>query len=92
MLVASPIGWRLWSVGWFVRSGRIMHLRQRPQAPRNSRYSLSFYDFATRQSRTITQIDGPVYMGLAVSLDGRTFLFSRSAVFGSDLMLIDNFR
>jgi len=59
---------------------------------RNSRYLLSFYDFATRQSRTITQIDGPIYMGLAVSPDRKTFLFSRSAVSGSDLMLVENFR
>jgi Tol biopolymer transport system component len=59
---------------------------------RNSRYSLNFYDFATRQSRTITQIDGRLYLGLTVSPDGKTFLFSRSAVSGSDLMLIENFR
>jgi Tol biopolymer transport system component len=58
----------------------------------NSRHLLRFYDFATRQSRTITQIDGPMYLGLTVSEDRKTFLFSRSAVSGSDLMLIENFR
>jgi dipeptidyl aminopeptidase/acylaminoacyl peptidase len=59
---------------------------------RDSRYLLSFYDFATRQSRTITQINGTLYLGLTVSPDSTTFLFSRSAVSGSDLMLIENFR
>jgi WD40 repeat protein len=59
---------------------------------RDSGCSLSFYDFATRQSRTITHIDGPMYLGLTVSPDGKSFLFSKSVVAGSDLMLIENFR
>jgi hypothetical protein len=33
-----------------------------------------------------------MYLGLTVSPDRKTFLFSRSAVSGSDLMLIENFR
>jgi len=79
VLAAGPRGQR--GDGIFYRS-----------ATRNNRYSLNFYDFATRQSRTITQIDGPIYLGLTVSPDRKSVLFSRSAVSGSDLMLIENFR
>jgi serine/threonine protein kinase/Tol biopolymer transport system component len=62
------------------------------RATRNGGDSLCLYDFATRQSRTIIHIDGPLYLGLTVSPDRKSFLFSRSTVSGSDLMLIENFR
>jgi len=61
-------------------------------ATRNSRYSLNFYDFATRPGRAIAQLDRPVYLGLTVSPDRKSFLFSRSRVAGPDLMLFENFR
>jgi Tol biopolymer transport system component len=59
---------------------------------KDSRDGLCFYDFATRQSRTLFQIDGPIYLGLTVSPDGKSFLFTKSAAAGSDLMVIENFR
>jgi Tol biopolymer transport system component len=55
-------------------------------------YSLQFYDFATGRSRALTAIEESVYLGLAVSPDRKTVLFSVSNPATSDLMLIENFR
>jgi Tol biopolymer transport system component len=55
-------------------------------------YSLQFFQFSTGQSRLLTRIEGPLFLGLTVSPDRKTWLFSRSVASGSDLMLIENFR
>jgi serine/threonine protein kinase len=55
-------------------------------------YPIQFYEFSTGVSRLLTKIEGPLEAGLSVSPDRRTFLFSKSAASGADLMLIENFR
>jgi len=56
------------------------------------RYPLTFYEFSTRSSRLLTKTEGPLLQFLSVSPDRKTFLFTRSATEGTDLMLIENFR
>jgi Tol biopolymer transport system component len=56
------------------------------------RYPLKFYEFSTRSSRLLTRTEGPLAPFLSVSPDRKTFLFTRSATEGTDLMLIENFR
>lgn len=53
---------------------------------------LLFYQFSTGTSRLITKVEPYVHIGLTVSPDRRTILYTRSIAFGSDLMLIENFR
>jgi Tol biopolymer transport system component len=55
-------------------------------------YSLQFYDFATGRSRALTAIEESVYLGLAVSPDRKTVLFTTGNPGNADLMLIENFR
>jgi len=40
----------------------------------------------------VAGIEGRLYLGLAVSPDRKTFLFSKNSDAGADLMLIENFR
>jgi len=55
-------------------------------------YALRFYDFANRRSRTLSSIEQTPNLGLTVSPDCQTFLFSIRNPESSDLMLIENFR
>jgi hypothetical protein len=55
-------------------------------------YELRFYAFATRRIQTVELIDGPLHLGLAISPDRRTYLFTKVIDSGSDLMLIEHFR
>jgi serine/threonine protein kinase/Tol biopolymer transport system component len=53
---------------------------------------LQYFDFATGKSRTVTRNLGNVGLGLTVSSDGRTILYSRVDSSVDDLMLVENFR
>jgi Tol biopolymer transport system component len=55
---------------------------------------IQFFDFATRASSTIAQIEQPfpTSFGMAVSPDERYILYTQTDQAGSDLMLIENFR
>jgi len=53
---------------------------------------LKFFEFSTGTSRILTTIDGAAGLGLSVSPDRSTILFSKSATSGADLMMIENFR
>ncbi len=53
---------------------------------------LSYYDFATGQTRKILAVQRPVDNHIAVSPDGRTILYPQFDSAGSVLMLVDNFR
>jgi eukaryotic-like serine/threonine-protein kinase len=55
-------------------------------------YSLSFLDFRTGKSRTLIGIEGRPFLGLGVSPDGSTVLFSIRKPAQFDLMLVENFR
>ena len=53
---------------------------------------LQYFDFATRRSTTVARNLGNVFIGLTVSPDGRTILYTRVDSSVDDLMLVDNFR
>ena len=53
---------------------------------------LEFYNFATGRSSTVAGNLGDVELGLTVSSDGRTILFSHVTSSLNDLMLVENFR
>ena len=53
---------------------------------------LRFFDFAHRQSRIVADLGDQVALGLGVSPDGRTILFTRVDNLSSDLMMVENFR
>jgi hypothetical protein len=61
---------------------------------------IRFHDFATGCSRSVGTIEGRILnpiearvgIGLSVSPDRKTFLFTHYASAGSDLMMIENFR
>ena len=63
-----------------------------PRPDSNGRYSLQFFNFATKRIRTITTIERPAFLYLSVSPDGRWILYSQINQSGSDLMLVENFR
>jgi serine/threonine protein kinase len=56
------------------------------------KYSLQFFQFSSNTSRLLTNIEGFVYLGLSVSPDRQTILFSKSATNGANLMMIENFQ
>jgi Tol biopolymer transport system component len=62
------------------------------QRGNDARYPLQFFQFSSNRSRLLTAIDGQVELGLAVSPDRKTILFSKSSTTGADLMMIENFQ
>jgi Tol biopolymer transport system component len=58
----------------------------------NGQYPLQFFQFSSQTSRVITNIDGPVYLGLSVSPDRTAILFTKSVRSGANLMMIENFQ
>jgi Tol biopolymer transport system component len=65
-----------------------------PKPDSADRYSIQFFNFATKRVRSITTVERPVYIGLSLSVspDGRWILYSQMDQMGSDLMLVENFR
>jgi dipeptidyl aminopeptidase/acylaminoacyl peptidase len=53
---------------------------------------LQYFDFAAGRSRTVARNLGDVGLGLTVSSDGRTILYTRVDSSVDDLMLVENFR
>ena len=59
---------------------------------RLSKLEIRFYNLGTSRSRVISPIGFWPDLGLSVSPDRKTFLFSLSSLVGNDLMLIENFQ
>jgi len=55
-------------------------------------HSLQFHDFASGRSRVLSTIEGTLQIGLTVSPDRKTVLFTVQKPINRDLMLIENFR
>jgi Tol biopolymer transport system component len=70
-----------------VREG--IYFIPRPDAA--GRYSIQFFNFATKKIRSVTTIGRPAFLYLSVSPDGRWLLYSQVDQQGSDLMLVENF-
>jgi hypothetical protein len=58
----------------------------------DERSRLRFFDIAEGKSRSLADIEGSLAMGLAVSPDGRTVLWTRIDSVASDLMMVENFK
>jgi Tol biopolymer transport system component/tRNA A-37 threonylcarbamoyl transferase component Bud32 len=57
----------------------------------NGQYPLQFFQFSSRTSQVLTNIDGAIYLGLSVSPDRTAILFSKTVKSGANLMMIENF-
>jgi Tol biopolymer transport system component len=55
-------------------------------------YPLEFFQFSRNSSRLLAKIGGNVFLGLSVSPDQKTILFSRSVSNDAHLMMIENFQ
>ena len=53
--------------------------------------SIEFLEFSTGKRSPIVKLDKPAWLGLALSPDGKTFLYSRDSL-KSNLMLVDKFQ
>jgi Tol biopolymer transport system component/DNA-binding winged helix-turn-helix (wHTH) protein len=53
---------------------------------------LQYFNLASRQSTTVANSLGSIYLGLTASKDGRTIFYSRVDSSLDDLMLVENFR
>lgn len=53
---------------------------------------LRFFDFRTRASRTILEIDKGPWFGVSVSPDGKSLLYSIQDRYDSDLMMFERVR
>jgi Tol biopolymer transport system component len=54
--------------------------------------SIRFLNLTTKATTELLKIDKPVDLGLAISPDGSTLLFTQIDYIGQDLMLVENFR
>ena len=54
--------------------------------------SLEFFDLATRLTEPLVQTDKRGQFGLTISPDKQSILYSQLDRFGTDLMLVENFR
>ena len=57
-----------------------------------SKASIDFFDFRTRQRSTLVHLDKPSWVGMTLSPDERSLVFSMVDSAGSNLMLVDRFR
>jgi len=62
------------------------------EAGSKAKQRLIFFRFADGQMTTIAEMTRPVFMGLAISPDERTILYSQIDHVSSELMLVENFR
>jgi Tol biopolymer transport system component len=58
----------------------------------NGKVSIFGFDLVSRSNRRLFVIPQPTWMGLSVSPDQRSILYSQYDRYGSDLMLVETFR
>jgi len=58
------------------------------EAPRSLRY----FDFASKQTRPVFEVDRDFFSGLSLSPDGRWIMYSLVGEENSDIMLVEHFR
>jgi Tol biopolymer transport system component len=59
--------------------------------PADAPRSLRYFDFASKQTRQIFEVDRNFGSGLSVSPDGRWILYSQIGDINKDIMLVDHF-
>ena len=62
-----------------------------PRDQRDGTSSVQFFNFATGAATLIVKVPKPLDLGLTVSPDGRTLLYSQVDYTGSNLMLVEDF-
>jgi Tol biopolymer transport system component len=77
---------RLFRFSYAVGRDGVYYVTPRPNA------MIRFVDSASGASRDVLAIDKPPDLGLALSPDGRSLLFTQEDYVGQDLMLVENFR
>jgi Tol biopolymer transport system component len=63
-----------------------------PPPKPDGRSSIEFLGFTSGARKTVVPLTRPTSLGLAVSPDGRSLLYTQYDQEGSDLLLIENFR
>jgi serine/threonine protein kinase len=63
-----------------------------PRPDAGGKASLQFFDFATNTVKTVASLSGRLAIGMTVSPDRLSVIYSRIDESGSDLVLIENFR
>jgi Tol biopolymer transport system component len=61
-------------------------------SPQERPRSIDFYDFRTRQTRELFQVDKDLAEGMSVSPDGRYLMYSQTDESNSSIMLVNDFR
>ncbi len=54
--------------------------------------SIRFFDFSTGRTLVLTEVEFPMHLGMSVSADGSSIVYSQIEDTGSDLMLVPSFR
>ena len=80
---------RVWGRAFVPVDDGIYYIGSRDE---DHKWQLQFFQFSNNTSRLLTKIEGVPFLGLGVSHDRRTILFSQSLKDGMNLMMIDNFR
>jgi hypothetical protein len=57
-----------------------------------AKQKLAFFDFAAGRTTLLADIPKPARLNITISPDERILLYSRTEQYGSDLMLVENFR
>jgi Tol biopolymer transport system component len=78
----------VWMRGWAVAEQGIYYMRANP----GSGWSIHFLNLSTHADTRISELTKPPMLGLSLSPDRRTLLYTQIDDEGSDLMLIENFR
>ncbi|HYU78126.1 MAG TPA: protein kinase [Vicinamibacterales bacterium] len=65
---------------------------RRPPVRTSSDYTIDFFRMSNGRIRTVAQTDKLPFLGLTVSPDGRSLLYSQIDQSGTDLMLVENIR
>jgi ribose 5-phosphate isomerase RpiB len=63
-----------------------------PDGTRDRSASVEFLDFAKGVAAIIVKVQKPLDLGITVSPDGHTLLYSQIDTAGWELMLVENFR
>jgi Tol biopolymer transport system component/DNA-binding winged helix-turn-helix (wHTH) protein len=63
-----------------------------PDTSADGTRSVRFHSFATHEDQEVSRLGQAVYMGIAVSPDRKTILFTSVVRTGSNIMVVDNFR
>jgi hypothetical protein len=56
------------------------------------RFTLVYLDLRTRQAKPLLTTGARMFIGVSVSPDGRSLIWSQTDTYGADLVLVEGFR